>query len=229
MSETKTELISCQITEELAMNHSFMKVQAAFLAMSLMLLPGAVLAQGSGTWCPAGTKAFEARNYDDANLKLSSCLHSPPEDPQAAADGYYMRGVTYLEREDYVAALGDFDLSIERLPEHAPAWQKKAWVHYKNNELHPAIEAIGESVRLDSTNTESHHIHALILIAMGRDGLAVDSFDLAYSFERSGTVKQLQQSLRRLGYNVGAVDGNYGGRTRNALKSCITDRCSFML
>lgn len=211
------------------MPHYGSKAPVFFVVVSCSLIPIPGLAEVDQDWCAEGRQAFEAGKYEQANLSLSSCLHVPPEDAATAADGYFMRGVTYLERSDLVAALGDFDHAIELSPVHALAWQQKAWVHYSSEELHPAVVSIEESLELDPNNTRSHHIHALILTAMGRPQYAMDAYDLAYSFEKRVVVKRLQRALQGRGYNVGAIDGNYGGRTREALKSCIEDRCSFML
>lgn len=199
------------------------------LIAASIALPEHAAAQPDTGWCKDGRRAFHAERYEEANKLLSSCLYSRPEDPATAADGYYMRGVTYLQRPDMEAALGDFDLAIEIFPQHAYAWQQKSWVHYLGEDYHPAIVAIENSLRNDPNNTKSHHIHALILTAMERPDQAMDAYDLAYSFERRDTIMDLQRALQAQGYSPGAVDGNYGGRTRDALKACIAAGCSFML
>lgn len=181
------------------------------------------------SWCPEGQQAFSAGKYEAANQALNTCLYSPPEQPDIAAEGYIMRGETYLHAQDYEAALSDFERAIELLPANAVAWRSKAWVHYKRDELHPAVTAIGESLEIDPHNTESHHIHAQILTAMGREAAAMDAYDLAYSFESPATVQALQNALESQGFTVGAIDGVYGARTREALKECIAAGCNIPL
>lgn len=208
-----------------------MKV-SGLLGLSLVWLfavtpPGARADVAS--WCPEGQKAFSAGNFEAANLALNSCLHSPPEDPDLAASGYLLRGKTYFERLDFEAALSDFDRAVELSPDNAAAWRSKAWVHYKRNDLHPAVEAITKSLEVDPHNTKSHHVHAQILTALGREDSAMDAYDLAYSFESRETVRKLQQALENLDYKVGAIDGVYGAGTRRALKRCIADGCSVPL
>lgn len=206
---------------------------AGFLGLSLAI--GVAFASQSAYavnvagWCPDGQRAFDAGNFEVANLALNSCLHSPPEDQVVAADGYFLRGLIYAERRDYQAALGDLDRAVELAPENADAWRNKAWVHYKLNELHPAVTSIERALELDTQSTASHHIHAQILTAMERDSAAMDAYDLAYSFESRATVQQLQEALVSQDYDIGSIDGVYGGRTRDALKACIADGCSLLL
>lgn len=178
-----------------------------------------------GSWCPEGQKAFSAGKYEAANVALNGCLYDPPDDPELAAEGYLMRGETYLRSSDFEAALGDFDHAVELAPDNAGAWRSKAWVLYKTNQMHPAVEAITRSLELDDRETKSHHIHALILTALGRELAAMDAYDLAYSFETKAKVQKLQKALASQDYKVGATDGIYGARTREALKQCIADKC----
>ncbi len=176
-------------------------------------------------WCPEGQKAFSRGNYEEANLALSSCLYEPPENPELASQGYFLRGETYFDRLDYVAALSDLDLAVELWPENAEAWRTKSWVHYKQEDYLAAIQAITNSLEADPHNTESNHVHASILTAMGRQGQAMDAYDLAYSFETRQTVEKLQRALNGEGFTVGNVDGVYGSQTREALKACIAAGC----
>lgn len=176
-------------------------------------------------WCPEGQKAFAAGKFEEANVALNSCLYSPPEDAIAASEGYYLRGETYMDTQDYQAAISDFDKAVELDPDNADAWRSKAWAHFKRDELHLAITAITTSVEIDSQNTESHHVHAQILVAMDRDNQAMDAYDMAYSFEDRRKVQALQQALADQGYPVGSNDGVYGSRTRDALKACIAAGC----
>lgn len=205
---------------------------SGLLGLSLLTLiaatPAVALADVS-SWCPEGQKAFSAGNYEEANRALNTCLYSPPEDPSLAADGHVVRGETYVEGLDFEAALSDFDRAIELAPDNAVAWRKKAWVHYKRNELHLAVTAITESLELDPHSTRSHHIRAQILTAMGRQNAAMDAYDLAYSFESPAAVQQLQGALESQGFKVGAIDGVYGARTRDALKECIAAGCNIPL
>lgn len=198
------------------------------LAMLVTVAPAAARADVA-SWCPAGQKAFSAGNYEAAKLALNSCLYSPPDDPDLAAGGYAMRGETYLRSQDYEAALSDFETAVGLSPANAAAWRSKAWVHYRRNELHPAVMAVEESLKFDAHNTETHHLHALILTAMGRQDAAMDAYDLAYSFESRATVQALQQALQNQGYKLEANDGVYGARTREALKACISDGCTIPL
>lgn len=195
------------------------------LATSIAIAPLHVTAADVSGWCPEGQRTYLSGNYEAANLALNRCLHSPPEDPEAATHGYYLRGETYLERLDYQAALSDFDRAVELAPSNGEAWRSKAWVHYKLNELHPAVTAIEKALEVDARSTQSHHINAQILTALDRELAAMDAYDLAYSFESRETVQRLQQALASQDYETGAIDGVYGARTRNALKACITDGC----
>ncbi len=176
-------------------------------------------------WCPDGQKAFSAGKFEEANVALNSCLYSPPENPAEASQGYYLRGETYMDAMDYQAAISDFDKAVELDPDNANAWRSKAWAHYKRDELHPAVTAITMSIEIDAQNTESHHVHAQILTAMGRTGQAMDAYDLAYSFEDRRKVQALQSALADQGFGVGSSDGVYGARTRDALKACIAAGC----
>jgi tetratricopeptide (TPR) repeat protein len=202
---------------------------ALLLATAFAFAPQIAISADAGNWCPEGQQAFSRGKYEEANMALSSCLYNPPDDAALAAKGYYMRGETYLDRDDYDAALSDFDLAVELDPENATAWRSKAWVHYKQNELHSAITAITESLEVDPHNTKSQHIHAQILTAMGRENAAMDAYDLAYSFEDREQVKKLQKALQNQDYLDGAVDGVYGTKTRAALRACIANGCSLTL
>ena len=179
-----------------------------------------------GAWCPDGKRAFDSGKFDAANRALSSCLYNPPEDPVLASKGYSMRGETYFARSDFRAATSDFELAVNLWPDNASAWRSKARVHYKLNEHLEAITAISRSLGINPHSTESHFVHATILTAMGRGDLAMDAYDLGFSFESRETVLKLQQALAAAGHKVGAADGVYGARTRDALKSCIAAGCT---
>jgi peptidoglycan hydrolase-like protein with peptidoglycan-binding domain len=45
----------------------------------------------------------------------------------------------------------------------------------------------------------------------------------AYSYNYSGCVVTIQQTLQRLGYNPGAIDGIYGPQTTNAVMAYQSD------
>jgi tetratricopeptide (TPR) repeat protein len=180
-------------------------------------------------WCPQGQKSFNGGQFEAANLALNSCLNSPPDNPEVAAEGYLLRGETYLRGLVYKAALSDLDRAVELSPANADAWRVKAWISYKLKDFHGGVTAIDESLQIDPLSTESHHIHAQILTAMGRQNAAMDAYDMAYSFEDQGTVQTLQQSLENQDYEIGPIDGVYGSRTRDALKACIADGCSISL
>ena len=199
------------------------------LAMVFVSLSPILAFADISAWCPEGQRAFSAGKYEAAGLALNNCLYSPPEDAALAAEGYYMRGETYLALQDYEAALGDFERSIELDEQFAPAWRSKAWVHYKQNDYHDAVVSIETAIAADPGSTETHHVHAQILTAMGRQGGAMDAYDLAYAFESKQTVQKLQQALVDQGYKVGSADGVYGARTRDALKNCIADGCIIIL
>jgi tetratricopeptide (TPR) repeat protein len=217
------ELQSCQIREEVAMRD--WNVLALVLVTTFAnLLPMAALAD-IASWCPEGQRAFSAGKYEAAGLALNNCLYSPPEDPELAAEGYYLRGEVYLAAQDYEAALGEFEKAVELDADFAPAWRSRAWVYYKQDDLHAAVVSIDTALEADPGSTQTHHVHAQILTAMGRQGGAMDAYDLAYAFESRQTVQKLQQALADQGYEVGSADGVYGNRTRDALKQCIADGC----
>jgi tetratricopeptide (TPR) repeat protein len=203
-----------------------MKIRSNWVlrTLGLILLSTSVHAE-VGEWCPEGQKAFTSGNLDSANRALSSCLYEPPEDPVSASKGYAMRGETYFARDDYEAAASDFALAVELWPGNAPAWRSKAMVHYRLGENLEAITAITRSLEIDSMSTESHFVHATILTKMERPLLAMDAYDLGFSFESRETVQKLQRALEAAGFRLGTIDGVYGARTREALKECIAASC----
>lgn len=180
-------------------------------------------------WCPEGSKAYRSGDSESASLALSNCLYSPPEDPELASEGYAMRGETYFSQGDYQAAVSDYDLAVELWPENATAWRSKARVHFQLEDYLEAISAINRSLDINSNDTESHFVHATILTAMDRPDLAMDAYDLAFSFESRQNVQKLQQALESEGFRIGSNDGVYGVRTRNALKECIAAGCALSL
>ena len=200
---------------------------ATLLAAACFTMTPVAQAQDVRAWCPDGYKAFVAERFEAANLALSACLYEPPEDAELAAGAYVMRGLTYAAADDTEAALNDFDRAVDLMPQNAVAWREKARVHYRLGDLHPAIESIEQSLAIDPNNTESHHVHAQILTTLERPELAMDAYDLGYSFETKDRVRRLQENLAGLGYAIGAADGVYGRRTRDALKACIADGCTF--
>lgn len=207
-----------------------MKVQHhLWLPAAIFIFGASALSADVSSWCPEGHKAYASGKMEAANIALSSCLYSPPEEPEFAAEGYYLRGETYYARGDYEAAASDFDLAVELWPDHAPAWRSKAMVHYRRNEFLEAITAISRALGIDPYNTESHFVHAQILTAMERPLLAMDAYDLGFSFESRATVQKLQEALETAGFKVGAIDGVYGARTRDALKACIAAGCELRM
>lgn len=199
------------------------------LQFLLLVFFSSGLSADVSSWCPEGYKAYVSGDHDSANLALSSCLYSPPEESELASEGYAMRGETYASRDDYQAAVSDFDLAVELWPENAAAWRSKAMVHYRLEEYLEAVSSISRSLGINPYSTESHFVHATILTAMDRPDLAMDAYDLAFSFETRETVQTLQDALESKGFKIGSTDGVYGVRTRSALKACIAAGCELSM
>jgi len=93
----------------------------------------------------AEKRAREKADQQEPIDKFSEFVRREPKNPL----GYYNRGRSYLEAEDYDRAIADFDLAILLDPNNAAAYNNRGIAYYYKGDLPSAIANCDQSIRLN--------------------------------------------------------------------------------
>ena len=176
--------------------------------------------------CADAGLQHEARRYEAAVAGYDACLRDIDGDAAAMADAYHRRGRAHMKLGDLDAAMVDYGLAIAVAPDHAGAWNSKAWVLYLQGDQEAALADVEQALLLDPRSARAFDTRAHILAAMGRTEGAMASFEQDMALQSAKGIAKTQEHLRVAGYDPGPIDGIYGPRTRQALAACVADACN---
>jgi tetratricopeptide (TPR) repeat protein len=94
-----------------------------------------------------------------------------------------LRGLVFMKRAEYAAALEAFDVLARKAPNFAEAWNKKATVEFLLNDFDASVRDIERTLAL-----EPRHFGALsglgqIYLALGRKAAALKAFEAALAID----------------------------------------------
>lgn len=119
----------------------------------------------------------QSRHIDEINNNIrlyTEQLKAAPHDLSALAK----RGITYLEKAEYSAAIADFDEIIESHPSDVGAWSNRCWVRaVANKQLARALDDANEALRLKPAAAEALNCRGLIYLRVGRLDQAIADYD----------------------------------------------------
>lgn len=104
----------------------------------------------SKIWYYMGSIRYTEENYPEALAHFSKAVHLDPANTEAL----YWKGQTYIDLQDLDKAWEVMDLIIKKDPQHALAYEARAYIHYTNGNYQQAIEDGEKAIRLGNTTAE---------------------------------------------------------------------------
>lgn len=98
-------------------------------------------------------------------------------------DAFYNRGLEFLKRESYPAALEDFDKAASINPSNSEVYFTRAYTKYLLDNLEGAIDDYNKVIKLDSSSFKSYINVGNIYGSLGYGDVAIKNFDKAVNLQ----------------------------------------------
>jgi tetratricopeptide (TPR) repeat protein len=196
----------------------------AVMLAALIAFAGFAARADAPAACDKAALLYRSGEFSESVDGYSVCLEAIDGDTAAIADAYHRRGRAHMKLGELDAAMTDYDLAIAVQPEHAGAWNSRAWVLFLQGSHEAALDTVDRALALDNARALDTRAH--ILAALQRDEDAMAAFDRAMALQTPEGVAKTQDHLRAAGYDPGPIDGIYGPLTRQALVACVADACN---
>jgi tetratricopeptide (TPR) repeat protein len=172
------------VREKLCHNRAMRRFRLALLALAVML-PGLAAADQTDRRLPGlferlkgdGLSAVEARVIEAQIWQIWS------ENSDAEVNAMMRRGVLAMNQDEEVQALASFNAIVQRQPDFAEGWNKRATVYYLMGDFTASVADIEKTLEL-----EPHHFGALsglglIYLALDRKAAALKAFEGALAID----------------------------------------------
>ena len=87
------------------------------------------------------------------------------------------RGLVQMSARDYPSAVETFSEMIDRKPDFAEAWNKRATVYYLMGDYRASVKDIDKTMELEPRHFGALSGLGLIMVAMGNDEAAISAFE----------------------------------------------------
>jgi tetratricopeptide (TPR) repeat protein len=111
------------------------------------------------------------------------------------------QGIAAMGRRNYDAALATFDRIVDRAPDFAEGWNKRATVHYLRGDYAASMRDVQRTLALEPRHFGALSGMGLIFLATGDDAAALRAFEEVLqvhplSLGTRARVEQLRRQLR---------------------------------
>lgn len=118
-----------------------------------------------------------------------------------AIETLMVKGIAAMNRQHYQIALHDFDQIVQRAPDFAEGWNKRATVYYLLGEYDRSLHDIKRTLALEPRHFGALAGMGLVFMAQGDDLAALQAFQAVLKINPQATdirnqVKRLRQQLR---------------------------------
>ena len=157
----------------------------ASLGMSVVVLSGllgiapALADQSDGRLDSLFERLQETQDPTDAAALQQRIWQIWIEAEDATSSQLMRRGMTAMADGDHATALDAFDDLVERAPEFAEAWNKRATVYYLMGRLDESVNDIQQALELEPRHFGALSGLALIYDAVENPGAAIRSLEAA--------------------------------------------------
>lgn len=158
------------------------------------------------------------RSIEDYNRALE--IH--PDGPAILG-----RGVSYAESGNSERAIKDFSRTIELAPNYHSGYSSRGAAYSDLGEFDRALEDFAVALELNPTDPATLRSHAGVLCRMDRTDESLAAFEELLQLDQS-TQERVQTDLREANYYHGEIDGVFGAKSRESLKSWVSDGCPGM-
>jgi tetratricopeptide (TPR) repeat protein len=115
-----------------------------------------------------------------------------------AVDRLMQQGILALQGQHYATALQAFDRMVERAPEFAEGWNKRATVHYLMGNWSASVQDIQRTLALEPRHFGALFGLGLIYDALERPEAALRSFEATLALNpHSENTRRMVEQLRR--------------------------------
>ena len=120
------------------------------------------------------------------------------ESDDAAVDRLMQQGLAALQGQHYATALEAFDHMVQRAPEFAEGWNKRATVHYLLGDWRASVRDIQRTLALEPRHFGALFGLGLIYDALDEPEAALQSFEATLALNpHSESTRQMVERLRR--------------------------------
>lgn len=120
-----------------------------------------------------GSKNLAVRLQEEA--EYDQYIEENSRDPQ----GWHLRGLYFLEREDYFLADGDFTIAIALAPDNAEVWNDRGWAYWQQGDDDLAYDDYSKAIELKSDFANAYYNRAWVWRRRGEHGNAIIDFSQA--------------------------------------------------
>ncbi len=113
-------------------------------------------------------------------------------------------GMAAMAADRFRLALGAFDKVIERAPDFAEGWNKRATAHYLSGDYHASVADVEQTLALEPRHFGALTGLGLIALELGEDERALDAFEAALDIHpwldgRDSHISELRDKVRGRG------------------------------
>jgi len=119
----------------------------------------------------------------------------------AEIDALFARGVEEMQRRDLEAAIATFSTIIDRRPDFAEGWNKRATAYYLMEDLEQSLKDCDEVIKRNPRHFGALSGYGLIYIKRGELERALEYFERA--LEINPNLDSVEQSIELIRYKLG--------------------------
>ena len=163
----------------------------------------------------------------DPDLTISGCtavIRSGQYSGRNLVVAYYSRGLAYHRLGDPARGIEDFDRAIRLDPGLAIPYNDRGAAYHKLGEHARAIEDYDQALRLNPGFAIAYDNRAIARCRLGQVEASVSDRMQAIRLG-AFTAKDVQSYLRDRGFYKGAIDGNFGPASQQALRDWTAAGC----
>jgi tetratricopeptide (TPR) repeat protein len=174
----------------------------------------------------AGARADDVADCGSTELerRIAGCtavIDAPGTSPDARAEAFFRRGVSYSELGQYRRAIHDYDGMIRIQPDAAAALNNRAYSYLKLGQPSVGMPDIEQAMQLQPENPIFNSTRGEIAQVLGDREGAMRDHEAAMAFGGRNFVKVYQCSLRLAGLYRGPIDGIEHPEVHTALRQCV--------
>ncbi|MBS0243235.1 MAG: tetratricopeptide repeat protein [Proteobacteria bacterium] len=188
---------------------------ASLLAAGSIVLTLATVARAE----VAATDCFS----EDNERRYAGCtaiIESNEAGDSEKSQAYSMRALSLSLKQQYEAAIHDYDSAIAINPNFAVALNNRAWAYFKWGRAADGVTDVEQSLRLNPMSEHTWDTRGHIRQVMGNPDGAFTDYQQAMIIGGARMVKIYQCGLSANGLYRGRIDGIFSDELRDALKTC---------
>ena len=136
----------------------------------------------SGNARDAAAAATDCNQTEDADKSLAACtelIEVHKVDGLNLAVAYFKRGLAYDSKQNYVAAIAEYDHAIKVKPDLQPLYFKRGLAHRRNGQPDLSVADYTKAIELDPKDADSVSNRGRAYLDLGEKDKAIADFRAA--------------------------------------------------